>query len=162
MHTCVLRHSVVSDFFVTPWISALQAHLSMWLSRQEYWSGLPFPPPGDLPDAGIEPITSAAPLLASRFFTTEPPGNLLHFTHTKPNFSPQKIVYSGNTPCFANSISIGKILFNYILIIEGRMYSILPYIYNIYTFILGPLTNKYSLQFFPQNAIYHINFLFLN
>ena len=48
------------------------------------------------------------------------------------------------------------------LLVKGRMYSILPYIYNIYTFIPGPLTNKYSLQFFPQNAIYHINILFLN
>ena len=41
--------------FVTPWTIAYQAPLSMGLSRQEYWSGLPFPPPGDLPDPGIEP-----------------------------------------------------------------------------------------------------------
>ena len=39
--------------------------------RQEYWSGLPFPPPGDLPDPGIEPMS---PALAGRFFTAEPPG----------------------------------------------------------------------------------------
>ena len=44
----------------------------MGFSRQEYWSGLPFPPPGDLPDPGIK-LTSLA--LAGRFFTTEPPGN---------------------------------------------------------------------------------------
>ena len=43
----------------------------MGFSRQGYWSGLPFPPPGDLPDPGIEP---ASPALAGRFFTTEPPG----------------------------------------------------------------------------------------
>ena len=47
-----------------------QAPLSMGFSRQEYWSGLPFPSPGDLPDPGIEP---ASPVLAGGFFATEPP-----------------------------------------------------------------------------------------
>ena len=46
---------------------------SMGFSRQEYWSGLPFPPPGDLPNSGIKP---ASPVLAGRFFTPEPPGEL--------------------------------------------------------------------------------------
>ena len=50
---------------------ALQAPLSMGFPRQEYWSGLPFPPPGDLPDKSIKPISPAAPTLASGFFTTE-------------------------------------------------------------------------------------------
>ena len=49
---------------------ARQAPLSVGFSRQEYWSGLPFPPPGDLPDPGIEP---RSPTVAGRFFTTEPP-----------------------------------------------------------------------------------------
>ena len=56
--------------FVTPWIVAYQAPLSMGFSRQEYWSGLPFPSPGDLPDLGIEPVS---PALAGGIFTTEPP-----------------------------------------------------------------------------------------
>ena len=43
----------------TPWTVALQAPLSMEFSRQEYWSGLPFPPPGDLPAPGIEPVSPA-------------------------------------------------------------------------------------------------------
>ena len=47
--------------FVTLWAVACQAPLSMEFSRQEHWSGLPFPPPGDLPDPGIEPTASAAP-----------------------------------------------------------------------------------------------------
>ena len=65
----------MSDSFVTPWIAALQAPLSMGLPRQEYWSGLPFPPPGmDLPDPEIE---SSSPALAGSFFTTEPPGKPL-------------------------------------------------------------------------------------
>ena len=45
--------------FVTPWTVAHQAPLSMGFSRQEHWSGLPFPPPGDLPDPGIQPTSSA-------------------------------------------------------------------------------------------------------
>ena len=49
---------------------AYQAPLSMGFPRQEYWSGLPFPSPGDLPDPGVEPMS---PALAGGFFTTEPP-----------------------------------------------------------------------------------------
>jgi len=55
---------------VTPWTVARQAPLSMGFSRQEYWSGLSFPSPGDLPDPEIE---FASPALAGGFFTTEPP-----------------------------------------------------------------------------------------
>ena len=54
------------SLLVTPWTVACQAPLSMGFSRQEYWSGLPFPSPGDLPDPGMEPT---APALASGFFT---------------------------------------------------------------------------------------------
>ena len=54
-----------------PWTVAHQAPLSMEFSRQEYWSGLPFPSPGHLPNLGIK---SVSPALASRFFTTELPG----------------------------------------------------------------------------------------
>ena len=54
-----LRLSVVSNSFVTPWTAACQAPLSMEFSRQEYWSGLPFPPPGDLPNPGIKPVSPA-------------------------------------------------------------------------------------------------------
>ena len=46
----------------------------MGLSRQEFWSGLPFPPPGDLPEPGVVPISPASPALAGRLFTIEPPG----------------------------------------------------------------------------------------
>ena len=54
--------------FATLWTVAYQAPPSMGFSRQEYWSGLPFPPPGDLPNSGIKP---SSPALAGRFFTTE-------------------------------------------------------------------------------------------
>ena len=54
--------------FVAPWTVAHQASLFMELSRQEYWGGLPFPTPGDLPNPGIEPTSPASPALAGRFF----------------------------------------------------------------------------------------------
>ena len=53
----------------TLWMVALQNPLSMGFSRQEYWSELPRPPPGDLPDSGIEPTSLTSPALAGRFFT---------------------------------------------------------------------------------------------
>ena len=56
--------------FVTPWTVACQIPLSMGLSWQEYWSGLPFPPPGNLPDPGIEFMSPAPPALEGEFFTT--------------------------------------------------------------------------------------------
>ena len=75
MHVCVQVASVVSDS-TAPWTATCQAPLSMNSSRQEYWRGLPFPTPGDLPDPGIEPMSPASPSLAGRFFTTEPAGKL--------------------------------------------------------------------------------------
>ena len=56
--------------FVTLWNVACQAPLSIGFSRQEYWSGLPFPPAGDLPNPGIEPVSLWSPELAGGFFTT--------------------------------------------------------------------------------------------
>ena len=64
-------HQVMPDSFMTPWTVAHLSPLSLRFPRQEYWSGLPCPPPGDLPDPGIKPAASA---LAGGFFTTEPPG----------------------------------------------------------------------------------------
>ena len=60
--------------FVTLWTVAHQAPSSMGFSRQEYWSGLPFPSPGDLPDPGIKP---RSPALQADALTSEPPGKPL-------------------------------------------------------------------------------------
>ena len=49
----LFSHSAMSNSFATPWTIARQAPLSMRFSRQEYWSGFPFPPPGDIPNPGI-------------------------------------------------------------------------------------------------------------
>ena len=65
------------QFSVTLWTVAHQAPLSVGFSRQEYWSGLPFPIPGDLPDAAIEPMSPESPALAGRFFIIVPPGKPL-------------------------------------------------------------------------------------
>ena len=58
----------------TPWTVACQSPLSMEFSRQEYWSGLPIPSLGDLPNIWIEPMSLAFPALVGVFFTTEPRG----------------------------------------------------------------------------------------
>ena len=69
---CVLIHFSRVRLFATPRTVARQASLSMGFSKQEYWSGLPFPYPGDLPDPGIEPMSLASPAVAGRFFTASP------------------------------------------------------------------------------------------
>ena len=78
--------------FATPWTVALQAPLSMGFSRQEYWSGLPLPPPGDLPNTETEPASVASLALVGGFFTPVPPG--------KPNYYPWN--------CQEVSTSMGK------------------------------------------------------
>ena len=60
---------VASQLFMTPRTVVHQAPLSMGFSRQEYWSGLPFPPPAGLPNPGTEPTSPASPALAGGVFT---------------------------------------------------------------------------------------------
>ena len=62
-NTCVLSHFNPVQLFETLWTRACQPPLSMGFPRQEYWSGLPFPPPGDLPAPGMESTSPAAPVL---------------------------------------------------------------------------------------------------
>ena len=66
----MLSHFSHVQLLATPWTVAHQAPLSMAFSKQEYWSGLPYPPPGDLADAMIEPASLMFPALAGRFFTS--------------------------------------------------------------------------------------------
>ena len=67
---CMLSCFHHVQLFATPWIIAHQAPLFLGFSRQEYWSGLPCPPPGDLPDPGVKPTSVMSLALASGFFTT--------------------------------------------------------------------------------------------
>ena len=64
---------VMSNSFATPWPEAQQAPLPMEFSRQEYWSGVPFPTAGDLPNPRVKLTSLVSPALAGGFFTTEPP-----------------------------------------------------------------------------------------
>ena len=66
----VLSHFSRVQLFATLWTVALQAPLSKRFSKQEHWSRLPCPPPGDLPDPGIEPVSLMSPAMAGMFFTT--------------------------------------------------------------------------------------------
>ena len=71
IHVCVHVKSLSRvRLFVTPWTVVRQAPLCMGFSREAYWSGFPFPSPGDLPDSGIEPVSLSSPALAGGFFTT--------------------------------------------------------------------------------------------
>ena len=75
VHEVAKNQTVPSPFsrvllFATSWTVAHQVPLSMGFNEQEYWSVLPFPPLGDLPDSGIEPSSPSSPALADKLFTT--------------------------------------------------------------------------------------------
>ena len=84
-YVCVCELSFI-HLFVTPWTIALQAPLTMEFSRQEYWSRLPFPTPGDLHYPGIESessVSTVSPALAGRFFTPEPSGKPIAYVEVQ-------------------------------------------------------------------------------
>ena len=72
-----------AQLFMTLWKIAHQTPLSREFYSQ--WRGLPFPPPGDLPNPGIKPMSPASPALVGRFFTTEPLGKHLYNYILEPN-----------------------------------------------------------------------------
>ena len=88
-HMCALSRQVVSNSFETSWTAACQSPLSTEFSRQQYWSGLPFPFPGDFPDPGIKPTSPVSPTVADRLFITEPPGKPFHIPASE--FKPYNI-----------------------------------------------------------------------
>ena len=81
----MLSHFNHVQLFATPWTVVHQAPLFMGFSRQEYWSGLPCPPPGDLPDPGIEPVSLMSPAWAGGFFTTNATWGLVIWFHANSN-----------------------------------------------------------------------------
>ena len=78
MSICCFLVTRLYPTFATPWTAVHQPPSSMGFPRQEHWSGLPFPPPGDLPKPGNKP---SSPLLAGRFSTAEPPEKTLHVNY---------------------------------------------------------------------------------
>ena len=79
LRACVLSQFSCAQLFATLWNIACQDPLSMVSSKQEYWSGLPCPPPGDLPDSGSEPASPMFPALAGGFFTTSATWEALYY-----------------------------------------------------------------------------------
>ena len=109
---CVLSHFSHIQLFVTLWAVAHQAPLSMGFSRQEYWSGLPCPPPGDLPHPGTK---SGSPALQVDSLLSEPPGKrppkpkphrFLTSCFAPPSWTPQQEVRSANSLWSKNYRSI--------------------------------------------------------
>ena len=90
---CMLNYFSHIQLFVTPWTVAQQAPLSMKLSRQEYWSGLPCPPPGDLPDPGIKPGSFTSPVLAGGFFATSTPWEVYFALHKNLFLLPSRVIF---------------------------------------------------------------------
>ena len=83
------------QLFVTPWTVAHHVPLSVGFSRQEYWSALPFPSPGDLPDPGIEP---RSPTLQADSLQSKPPGNSVMKLLTNTSFFTGPIISLGQIP----------------------------------------------------------------
>ena len=116
VRTRVLNHVWLC---VIPWPTACQAPLSTKFSRQEYWSGLSFPSPGDYPNSEIKPVSLMSPALACIFFTTVPPGkphkcyevHIRFISHFQRSFSPSLFISSSDIYGFTNS--------NHYLIVVG-------------------------------------------
>ena len=85
----MVSHFSCVQLFATLWTVALKASLSVEFSRQEYWSGLPCPPPGDLPDPGIEPTFLTSFALQASSLPRVPPGKLLLFAKDALRFLSQ-------------------------------------------------------------------------
>ena len=135
---CVCLLSLVWLFETTRTVVAHQAPLSMGFSRQKYWSGLPFPPPGDLPDPGTEPASFPSPALAGGFFTTAPP--------RKPPLP--------HTPTTHSPFSWKILLFSYVMVFSYRSLPSINF-FLMWKFLHLPTLGwwLFFFFFFPNSAI---------
>ena len=132
---------------MTPWTAARHSSLFMRFPRQEYWSGFPFPFPGDLPDPGIEP---RSPALADRFFTTVPPGKPLRINTYSicPLLSYPTAVQATIPPCLGYYNSLPTLL------LLHALYSVLPLSHIIYI-VIATRFLKCKVNFFsPQFKVF--------
>ena len=97
----LFSHSVVFDSLVTPWTVACQAPLAMGFPRQEYWSELPFPSPGYLPNLGIEPTSLPSLALAGGSLPLVPPGKPTD--QHNPEFKNARVLMKGTVPNYTKS-----------------------------------------------------------
>ena len=88
MFVCILSCFSSAWLFATPWTIACQAPLSMGFSSQEYWSGLPCPPPGDLPDPGIKPVS---PALQADSLLSDPWGKPIYHVYCSIIYNSQDV-----------------------------------------------------------------------
>ena len=142
----------MSDSFVTPWTISHQVPLSMGFSRQEYWSKLPFPSPGDLPNLGIQPVSPVSPALAGGFFATEPPGK----SHKKEWDIYIYLHTHTHTHTFVSIHLLMDTLHNHVLVIINNAVGNLRHMYLL-KLLFSLFFFKYILRnvlFFPPNYFY--------
>ena len=129
----VFSCSLVSNYFVASWTVARQAPLSVEFSRQEYWSGVPFPTSGDLSNPGIKCTSLASPVLIGRFFTTgttwEAQVQLIY--NISYRCTVQWFTYfKGYTPLLVNIKywlhSLRYTIYSYSLLIHSSLYLLIP------------------------------------
>ena len=133
--------------FVTLCTVALQASLSMGFSRQEYWSGLPCPPPGDLSDPGVETASLLSHALASRFFTSSTTWEAyvcVYYIHTHIHSH----IYIHMYICTFQRQILGNNLESFVLpllklIITAYESDLLVFVFNIFI-LLYPISNFYQ------------------
>ena len=124
-HPCVCVPSCFSNvwLFVTSWTVAVQAPLSVGFSRQEYWSGLLCPAPGDLPDPGIESPSLASPALASGFFTTSPTW--------EAQFTISTLYQIRNYAAFPKHFFLHTSMFSYGIVISSPLFHLVVCAYSL-------------------------------
>ena len=112
-YACMLSHFSCAWLPMTLWTVAHQASLSMGFSRQEYWSGMPCPPPGDLPNPGIEPMSLMSPELAGRFFTTSTTWETAHLGNRKTSLGNLNNTYESKTSIKSLKTPLRKMHFDF-------------------------------------------------
>jgi len=108
MRVCVFHFFTCVLLFATLWTIAHQTSLSVVFSKQEYWSGLPHPPPGDLPDPGMNSCLPPSPALPVDSLPTESVGKLTALTYLFPSFEPVRCSMSGSNCSFLTHIQISQ------------------------------------------------------
>ena len=108
---------------------ACQAPLPLGFSRQEYWSGFPYPPPGDLPNPGMEPTSPVSPASAGEFFTAEPPGKPIYICIYTPVRRLVVYMFSGKLHEVLNTALPQWAIF--LMIISHKSLFLLSFLYKI-------------------------------